>query len=147
MRRACALFLSALLAACGGAVEEADPVDGDEIDVGAAEAWEAAAAKADAAGLTTTEARTLLRLLDDDCADTWCSGDYDWQFRRAVCNFGERACTITMFVEEHGGAATWWRACRITNVSRYTSVVRDGRLTSGFYGAMDRCIARIEAKL
>ena len=80
-----------LLSACSGSV-------GTEIEVGEASPVELQGEALTNNALTAKEAKTALRLIDDICGDTWCDGDYDFGFRRLVCNRAAKTCTLTLQV-------------------------------------------------
>jgi hypothetical protein len=52
------------------------------------------AQEAQADGLTRVEQSRVLRAIDNDCADTWCEGDYDYRFDSIRCQFERRVCRL-----------------------------------------------------
>lgn len=140
------------LAACGapddGVVEDEGSVDEsvELIDEATAESDATEAAKADATGLTPAQARQVLELLDSTCGDTWCEGDFNWQFKKLVCTFTQKRCTLTMLIDDREELSVW-RSARITNVSSFNTLVRNGDLRPGFYDKVNRAITLIEDRL
>lgn len=145
-----ALFI--VLAACG-APDDAPPEDEgtpetsvELVDETTAESDATEAAKSDATGLTAAQARQVLELLDSTCGDTWCEGDFNWQFKKIVCTFGQKRCTLTMLIDDREDLSVW-RSARITNVSSFATLVRNGELRPGFYDKVNRAISLIEDAL
>ena len=70
----CALFLSACSAASESdmQVTEVSPA-GEQADALSRSA------------LSSAQSKSALKLIDDICGDTWCSGDYNFGFRRLTC--------------------------------------------------------------
>jgi hypothetical protein len=46
--------------------------------------------------LTSAQERTVLRLIDDICADTWCEGDHALRFTRFSCSPRRASCTLRL---------------------------------------------------
>ena len=44
--------------------------------------------------LLSTWENQLLSQLDNDCTDTWCDGEFNFEFNRLTCNPGGNACTL-----------------------------------------------------
>ncbi len=130
-------------------------VTDDEVSVTATS--EADAAKADANGsLSSANASTVLKLIDDACGDAWCEGDFGWAFKKLACNAGQHTCTLTTLVTrpafEAVPAATFWRSCKMTGVSRFTQMVSTApngfqSLTAIFFDKVDACASKIEASI
>lgn len=70
----------------------------------------AALAEAAGPGLTRDQERVVLRLVDDICADTWCSGDDDYRFQRLRCT--GRACALRFSVAVRTEGRPQWRPRR-----------------------------------
>lgn len=164
-----ALFALALAAtACGGATDAAVTDDADlggessvisetEADADASEAL-----KADAAGLTTTQSRNVLKAIDDICGDTWCEGDFNYAFKRITCTFSKKTCTLSVDVIDYSADAAacarnrgryvtgdsegcyYPRSCKMTSISAYTSMVSGTApnlsLKQGFFDKVSTCI-------
>ena len=54
--------------------------------------------------LTAKQAKDVLTMLDDTCGDSWCEGDFDWQFQKLTCDFGKKSCTLTVLITDPGTA-------------------------------------------
>ncbi len=152
LRISSALILAATLAAtlggCGGGPAEAAPEVGDVV----ATASEALARNA----LTPAQAKTVLSLADEICGDTWCDGDYDFGFRRIVCDAGAGTCTLTVQIFPRDGVPSsqrsYFRACKTHGFTGFDSLVSGASggyqaLADGYYEALTECTSRIVAKL
>ena len=139
-----------LLAACGSAGSEG------EVDVGEGSPVATGEEALIANALTSDQAQTALGLIDDICADTWCSGDYDFGFRRLTCSRAAKTCTLTLQVFPRDGVASkekgYWRSCKTFGFSGFGSLVE--RSVSGFqslnddyYDALTECTKRIVSHL
>src|SRR6478609_9146948 len=115
--------LSALvLSACGpGSLSSPEVEDGEGSPVETRE--EALCGNA----LSVAEAATALKLIDDICGDTWCSGDYDFGFRRLNCNRRAQSCTLTLQVFPREGVPSstrsYWRSCKTFGFDGFGSLV------------------------
>jgi hypothetical protein len=129
----------------GVEVGDADPVDSRS---------EAEALTKNA--LTPEEAKTTLKLIDDICGDTWCSGDYNFGFRRLTCAKAAHTCTLTMQVFPREGvpsrAPSYWRSCKTSGFTGFASLVNTApngfqSLQSDYYDALTECTFKIVENL
>jgi hypothetical protein len=145
------LFFAAatVFAGCGSAAASTDDGDAGASIAPVAEALSPSA-------LTSKEAKTVLRLVDDVCGDTWCDGDYDFGFRRVACSRRTKTCTLTMQIFPRDGAAgtprDYWRSCKTPGFTGFASLVTTApngyqSLDESYYSALTECIARIEQRL
>ena len=149
-----ALLSAALLAlaACGGSSAPAEAVT-DDVGADAAEVISAADAdaeaeadvKADRASLTAAQASTVLKSIDDTCGDTWCEGEYNYNFKRISCDFGAKRCTLSADVITYDTPPKKFpRACRMTGISSYAAMVQTtggyASLTTRFFDKVSTCI-------
>ena len=44
--------------------------------------------------LSEAKSKAVLQAFDNLCADTWCSGDYDYDFKSFECDFSKAACVL-----------------------------------------------------
>jgi hypothetical protein len=156
MKRLSTVLAALALAACGGtepAVTD-DVIDGEVAVIEAAEADLEAEAdlKADRTTLTSAQQRTVLQQIDNICGDTWCEGEFNFRFTRMACDFGARRCTLsaTLLPYDNSGK-TYPRACRITGLSSYRSMITgtssNPRLVDAFYNKVNDCVTRWEATI
>jgi len=108
--------------------------------------------KADSvSSLTVVQAKTVLHIIDNTCGDTWCDGDYDFAFKKIVCQPVRNSCTLTTLVTYPAFSdqtpSYYWRSCRMIGVSHYDDLVSGQELTSGFFEDMGACIQKIEGSI
>ncbi|HTJ42802.1 MAG TPA: hypothetical protein VL463_11950 [Kofleriaceae bacterium] len=111
--------------------------------------------KADANDLSTTQAKTVRFELDQVCGDTWCDGDFDFSFKKAVCHFGAGTCTITALIwprQETKPIPVYWRSCKISGLHRFEDLIDTApngyqSLHWDFYEKMTTCTMKIVSKL
>jgi hypothetical protein len=151
MRIAAVLLGSMLFAGC------ADLSGSDHsVEVIDETAAPAADDKADANDLTTAQRKAALFAIDQICGDTWCSGDYDFSFKKIVCHFsGKGTCTVTMLIwprQDIKPVPVYWRSCKISGLHGFADVVDTAAngyqsLDPDFYDDMTTCTMKITAKL
>lgn len=109
--------------------------------------------------LTKVEQATALKLIDDICGDTWCSGDHNFSFDRLECRAGcaERpgSCKMTFRVFAYDTdvetGPTYTRSCTTPGFTGFDSLVKTIRgrqsLQPEYYDALTECINRVEDRL
>lgn len=106
--------------------------------------------------LSQTQAAIALKLIDDICADTWCSGDYNFGFRRLTCNRTAKSCTLTLQVFPREGVQSqkrsYWRSCKTFGFDGFGSLVTTTgngyqSLDNDYYDALTECTTRIVSHL
>jgi hypothetical protein len=136
--------LASLLALTATACASADPGGAEVVLVDESEAD--ADVKADTVGLTPAEEGDILRTIDTVCGDVWCEGDFDYRFKRLVCDFGAERCTLLAVVLPVGADKAYPRACRIRGLAEVSDLSgQDGTgstLTPAFYEKVDACIGK-----
>lgn len=105
-------------------------------------------------GLTPRQAKTVLRLVDNICGDTWCEGDFNFAFHRIDCDARAETCTLSLELisRDEEGQAVYPRTCTTGGFTGFTSLVEtsDGGYQSlnwDYYTSLTECIARIEEEL
>jgi hypothetical protein len=138
---ACALLLSACSAGSG-----------PEVEVGDGSAVETRVEALSANALSPAQTKTALKLIDDICGDTWCSGDYNFAFRRLTCSRVAKTCTLTLQVFPREGVASrersYWRSCKTAGFQGFASLVDTSSsgyqsLDQTYYDALTECTMRI----
>ena len=51
--------------------------------------------------LSPAQNRAIVVSLDNICGDTWCEGDYNWNFANLTCNFAAKECRIELTLMEY----------------------------------------------
>lgn len=110
--------------------------------------------------LSKDQARTVLKLVDDICGDTWCEGDHNFHFDRIECS---RACgnlpgtcrlnfRIFPYDSDLKTGPTYARSCKISGFSGFASLVDTApngyqSLNWESYDALSACIHELESQL
>ncbi len=102
--------------------------------------------------LTSAQERTVLRLVDDVCGDTWCEGDHAFRFQRFSCDPRRERCTLRVQIASYDEQPRRWRtrSLRLTGFPRYRDMVRTGptgerSLQDPFYEAVGAAVRAAEA--
>jgi len=146
-----AAHLALAIAACGGtATEEAitDDIGAETIEAITAEEADLEAdadIKADRASLTSAQQTIVLKAIDDICGDTWCEGDFNFEFKRLACDFSAKRCTLSANVITYDTPAKKYpRACRMTGITSFSSMVTKVgsyyELKQPFFDKVSTCI-------
>ena len=101
--------------------------------------------------LTGNEQRAVLDLIDDACGDTWCEGDFRFDFRRFTCDRSARTCTLRLRLAPYTDEAPhwYWRSGTLTGFLRFPQMVHTSAtgvrsLDPDFYAAVNVLINRLE---
>ena len=103
--------------------------------------------------LSPTQEKIALKLIDDICGDTWCEGDYNFDFRALTCDSRQMTCTLRfqMFPWDTvaSGSSAYSRSCETTGFSGFDSLVATSpngyqSLVPSFYDALTTCIGNLE---
>jgi hypothetical protein len=103
--------------------------------------------------LTPDQVKTALKLIDDICGDTWCSGDYDFRFHRLTCTTPSATCTLGLqIIPREGVPATqpsYLRTCPTQGFTGFNSLVVTASngyqsLDQDYYSELTECIATLE---
>ena len=96
----------------------------------------------------------VLDLIDDICGDTWCEGDFAWDFRSFVCSPERQSCTLRVRVASWANdPLEWkWRSRQITGFPRYWQMVETSEsgyrsLDWDFYEAVSAAVESIEESM
>jgi hypothetical protein len=102
--------------------------------------------------LTHAEVKTVLKLIDGVCGDTWCEGDNDFRFRHLFCESTSGTCALMFQTAARDGASPprWrWQTCRTTGFTGLDSLVDTApggypSLKDSYYEALTACIDHLE---
>ena len=118
------------------------------VGIGAAPATAQARAPYD---LTPRQEAVVLDLIDDICGDTWCEGDFAFDFRRFECSPEKRSCVLRLRIASWANdPLEWqWRSRQITGFPRFWQMVDTSdsgylSLDWDFYTAVSDAISSIE---
>ena len=101
--------------------------------------------------LTPRQEAVVLDLIDDICGDTWCEGDYAFDFRRFECSPEKQSCVLRLRIApwQEGTLGWQWRSRQITGFPRFWQMVQTAdngyqSLDWDFYLAVSDAISSIE---
>lgn len=110
--------------------------------------------------LTSKQAKTVLKLVDDMCGDSWCEGDHNFHFDRIECSrgCGQAAGTCRLdfrifpYDTDLKTGPTYARSCKTSGFNGFASLVDTApngyqSLNWEYYDALSACINDIESKL
>jgi hypothetical protein len=112
--------------------------------------------QASADDLCRREEKKILFAIDQICGDTWCEGDYNFQFRKIRCNFTMGTCALEFRTapwksgndEEYDWSKS--KVCVIRNVNSMDQLISTDRPTAELrndpYEQITACIDHLEAK-
>lgn len=97
--------------------------------------------------LKNPQKEIALKEIDTICADTWCSGDYNFKFLSIKCDDTKATCQINyeMFVWEQEDAKLSLN-CQIKPLKKFSDLVKktgnDQSLTENFYQKLTECLEK-----
>jgi hypothetical protein len=109
--------------------------------------------------LSPVEGKTVLKLIDDICGDTWCEGDNDFAFERLTCQAAATnspnggTCRLGLrIIPRDGGRRSYLRSCFTSGFFGFDSLVDTTQsgyqsLDWDYYLALTDCISQLEAEL
>lgn len=100
--------------------------------------------------LTSAQKEKTLLLLDNICGDTWCEGDYNYEFDKISCDQKSSSCTVDFLlietvysndtdINDPGKNFCFASSCKIENVDSYNKIVKGNELTDYFYTSFGDC--------
>jgi len=109
--------------------------------------------------LSPSEEKTVLKLIDDICGDTWCEGDHNFAFERLHCRNATSdstnggSCTLKLRLIPHDdGSRSYPRTCTTGSFFGFDSLVETAQggypsLNWDYYLALTECVQALEAEL
>lgn len=104
--------------------------------------------------VSARQERVVLGLIDDICGDTWCEGDFAFDFRRFSCDSHERSCDVTLRIARYDRdpLVYHWRTREVHGFRSFGQLVVTApsgqqSLTPAFYAAVNVLILDVEASV
>jgi hypothetical protein len=110
--------------------------------------------------LSPAQEQLALKLIDDICGDTWCSGDYNYAFRHLTCGAPRGphpgSCTLNLQIIPREGVPSprplFNRTCTTGDFLSFDSLIATASngyqyLQPSYYDALTECIGDLEASL
>jgi len=95
---------------------------------------------------TSAQKKQVLQTIDNVCGDTWCEGDYNFQFNSFSCEKQTSTCELNFqFIktDDNGENPTLSteQVCRFENIKTYKQLMENKwSLNDDFYSAVTDCI-------
>lgn len=101
---------------------------------------------------TEVQRQEIVGAIDNICADTWCEGDYNFEFIDFNCNKQDSTCKLSFYFirTEDNDAQTYspLQICHFENIKSMRQIKRGrGSLTNKFYEEVSDCITTLESEL
>jgi hypothetical protein len=105
------------------------------------------------------EEKTVVKLIDDICGDTWCEGENNFAFERLICRNGAAdspnggTCTLKLRLIPHDDSSrSHARTCTTSGFFGFESLVETAQsgyqsLDWDYYLALTECVQALEAAL
>ena len=98
---------------------------------------------------TAAQRKEVVRAIDDVCGDTWCEGDFNFQFNDFSCDKKTFACELNFqFIKSDNtvkGTFSPVQICRFENIKEFNQVMDTKySLADSFYEALTDCISEKE---
>lgn len=97
--------------------------------------------------------KKVLQAIDNVCGDTWCEGDYNFQFNTFICDKKTNSCELNFqfIVTNDDGENEKFspeQVCRFENISEFSQLM-DGKwsLNDDFYQDVTECITEKESEV
>ncbi len=100
--------------------------------------------------MNETDKNEVLKIIDHDCADSWCSGDYNYKFLTFNCNDITETCTLSFTIIDRdvkpGEVNSRNRRCIFKGITSKEKIFTGATLNEEFYDQLTYCISSREAK-
>jgi hypothetical protein len=99
--------------------------------------------------ISETDKNEVLRLIDHICADSWCSGDYNYQFTGFSCHDTSNTCTLSFKIIDRDSKPSEShsrnRRCIFKGITSISNIIHDTTLSEDFYDKLNYCVSAREA--
>lgn len=98
---------------------------------------------------TVHQRKEVLRAIDNICADSWCEGDYNFNFKDLNCNKLTKSCELNFnFISTDDNNVEKYSAlqtCQFKNITKFDQLM-DSKfsLNDEFYDLVNNCISEKE---
>jgi len=103
--------------------------------------------------LTDRQERVVLDLIDDICGDTWCEGDFKFDFRKFSCK-EDASCTLRLRIAPYDEEPLQWhrRSGQVEGFTTFEQMVVTSpsgyqSLDGDFYAAVSDLVEQVEASV
>jgi hypothetical protein len=100
--------------------------------------------------ITENDSAEVLKLIDRVCADSWCSGDYDYKFSTFSCNDSSAACILTFKIIDRdakpGEVNSKNKRCIFKGLTTSEMIFHENKLDEEFYDKLNYCVSDRESR-
>ncbi|MBC7538144.1 MAG: hypothetical protein H7281_04945 [Bacteriovorax sp.] len=100
--------------------------------------------------ITEKDKSEVLAIIDRVCADSWCSGDYEYKFSTFSCNDNTAACTLTFKIIDRdakpGEVNFRNKRCIFKEITSKEKIFTGVTLNEEFYDQLNYCVSNRESK-
>lgn len=93
----------------------------------------------------------VLETIDNTCADSWCEGDYDFEFVDFYCNRINNVCNLSFYfinTDNDLEKKSNLQLCTFGNITNIDQIIDNSqRLSESFYELLDTCISDRESMI
>jgi hypothetical protein len=90
----------------------------------------------------------IIETIDNTCADSWCEGDYNFEFVDFVCNKPESTCDLSFYfinTDNDMEKKSQLQICHFSNITKIEQILDNEKtITDHFYEELDSCISERE---
>jgi hypothetical protein len=93
--------------------------------------------------LTQEQKIASLDAIDSICGDTWCEGDFNYEFQSINCESDNSTCVVGFKTWDYVDESINTRySCEIQGISSFNDILKEGGhdLTEKFYDQLNACI-------
>lgn len=92
----------------------------------------------------------IVEAIDNICADSWCEGNYNYEFTSFSCDKSVHTCNLSFYfinTETEDGISVYspLQICSFSNIMNLKQILtRTNSLNDNFYSELDMCISALE---
>ena len=99
--------------------------------------------------LTEKDKTEILEIIDRVCADSWCSGDYEYKFSKFSCNDNSSKCILSFKIIDRdakpGEVKSRNRRCIFKDITSREKIFTGVSLSEEFYDQLNYCVSNRES--
>jgi hypothetical protein len=100
--------------------------------------------------LNENDKAEVIKIIDQVCADSWCSGDYDYKFSTFSCNENIATCTLGFKIIDRdakpGEVNYRNKRCIFKGITSKEKIYFGTSLNEEFYDQLNNCVSNRESK-
>jgi hypothetical protein len=100
--------------------------------------------------ITQNDSTEVLKLIDRVCADSWCSGDYDYKFSTFSCNDASNSCVLSFKIIDRDAKPPEVKIknkrCIFKGITSSEMLYHENKLNEEFYDKLNVCVSDRESR-